>query len=1343
MGSLLKDRDEDLTLFQDMHKRDSNNFLLLSNEDIEASLRNEDLELRVCSEKGSSDLLLADPDKNDYDWLLTPPGTPLFPSLDQEAPVINLTERGSVGTLSSHISKFLGSQSSLSTKVSRGYSSMKQSNLFSIAKNESSSIKITPSKTVPRASSQPSTPTGTSHMQNAARLSSPNTHLAVSASLGTCSNGKVTSSSARCSSTARGISPSKRLPTPYQASQLSLFSVAPSNLRTSISEHTNSSRSSSAHSRHKRNNSVGRVSSHSTWMDSSSYSLRSTVSASPSISCSSSTSLDHERLSPTSRKSSVTSPFDEVQAMGPNTDMGTGGRRISSFCEDDFAQLSTWQIKRPVSQGNPQINFQPFISDSPTSFSNSGSSVDEHCNGPHFASHSARSESGANDSAGCHGNGLLRGMHKNNYIEQSLESSFSQKEKDDILTERFDKKNHKESLKISCASKCIGLTATEDALKRDLILHKDRGPPAQDVMPVESINQEYGIYVADKSHVDFIHKIRGWEADIVDASGNISPSNVFESAQGTPMSGALNTYVQQLQCSLEQGEQRRSVSREFPLNLEDDQVLEKLERCARVKSVGEETCFIGQTVRHVNEGVVLGAEEENVVTEPKHNVRLREATKVISNSNMEVIYEPNLMLSPEEHLILDPETCSFGALKKLSCSLQSSNGLQEGNRDIWSSKRATTFGASNVPEEHTGLNKSLGPTKIQQDVRDCRFQKICNENGKDIVCSEVHSILQASKEIGEHSLAKDIVEDGFNDGDNFPDCATRIISNEEFHSSLTRNGKDIVCSEVHTILQASKGIGEHSPAKLHIVEDGFNSGDNFPDCATGIISNEEFHSPLTGNGKDIVCYEVHTISQARREIGEHSPAKLDIVEDGLNFGDNFPDCATGIVSNEEFHSPLIGNGKDIVCSEVHTILQTRREIGEHSPAKLDIVEERFNFGDNFPDCAKGIISNEEFLSPLTGNEVVKVLNSLEENTDERFVDYDLDTLQLPGLSTVSSADSSPYCMKTKERGNDHSYTCLTVEKDGFEFSGNGIIVKSEACFTEERLPVPNAENSTNSDTLHLTNGHFAIHVSEKNEVTVLDLLSVPAPTSETSTSDFYLTSNNPSKLNSCEEDKAFNTTTGSVNKDHDEGEKYNADMQVTESIVETSSSNVLNDESPSYQPNAAVSGACTNTKEFAPLSGANTDVSAPLSSLLWDKRLLEATDTILFCSSIVHDIIYKASTLAIEKEASSFMSFPAATNKDIPLLFEYSKSQNGNRGRAAKSCKTQAVGAECTTRQKLIYMQQQNRIDSTLVSHPENSVSTMHIDVKEQKGPMFTVVKSSKNKELSYSGQPKCQCTIL
>eukprot|EP00250_Pteridium_aquilinum_P018043 c23911_g1_i1 orf=1211-4999(+) len=84
--------DEDLALFHDMRTREDKNFLHPSTDDIEASLPTKLGGLtgfRISASQTppwkGNDLLATDSEKNDYDWLLTPPGTPLFPSLDKDS----------------------------------------------------------------------------------------------------------------------------------------------------------------------------------------------------------------------------------------------------------------------------------------------------------------------------------------------------------------------------------------------------------------------------------------------------------------------------------------------------------------------------------------------------------------------------------------------------------------------------------------------------------------------------------------------------------------------------------------------------------------------------------------------------------------------------------------------------------------------------------------------------------------------------------------------------------------------------------------------------------------------------------------------------------------------------------------------------------------------------------------------------------------------------------------------------------------------------------------------------------------------------------------------------------
>ncbi|KAK6156123.1 hypothetical protein DH2020_010371 [Rehmannia glutinosa] len=108
MGSLrFKDnRDEDLALFREMRKREKErtNLLLLQNSDeFDAPLGPPGSSpiFNITSgtpapvrKTGADDFLNSDNDKNDYDWLLTPPGTPLFPSLEMESQKTVMSQLG-------------------------------------------------------------------------------------------------------------------------------------------------------------------------------------------------------------------------------------------------------------------------------------------------------------------------------------------------------------------------------------------------------------------------------------------------------------------------------------------------------------------------------------------------------------------------------------------------------------------------------------------------------------------------------------------------------------------------------------------------------------------------------------------------------------------------------------------------------------------------------------------------------------------------------------------------------------------------------------------------------------------------------------------------------------------------------------------------------------------------------------------------------------------------------------------------------------------------------------------------------------------------------------------------
>ncbi|KAJ0233760.1 RUN/FYVE domain protein [Hirschfeldia incana] len=87
-GTLFRDKDdEDLALFSELQEKERDDFLLQPSDDLEDAFSTKlkhFSEFTIPIQGESSRLLSAEEDKNDYDWLLTPPDTPLFPSLDDE-----------------------------------------------------------------------------------------------------------------------------------------------------------------------------------------------------------------------------------------------------------------------------------------------------------------------------------------------------------------------------------------------------------------------------------------------------------------------------------------------------------------------------------------------------------------------------------------------------------------------------------------------------------------------------------------------------------------------------------------------------------------------------------------------------------------------------------------------------------------------------------------------------------------------------------------------------------------------------------------------------------------------------------------------------------------------------------------------------------------------------------------------------------------------------------------------------------------------------------------------------------------------------------------------------------
>ncbi|KAK9063500.1 hypothetical protein SSX86_017370 [Deinandra increscens subsp. villosa] len=100
-GIVFKERDDDLALFNEMQSKESDSFLLQSNDDFEDSFvtklrhfSDHKHGINIAARGESSDLLNSGEEKNDYEWLITPPDTPLFASMDDETPQVIHPQRG-------------------------------------------------------------------------------------------------------------------------------------------------------------------------------------------------------------------------------------------------------------------------------------------------------------------------------------------------------------------------------------------------------------------------------------------------------------------------------------------------------------------------------------------------------------------------------------------------------------------------------------------------------------------------------------------------------------------------------------------------------------------------------------------------------------------------------------------------------------------------------------------------------------------------------------------------------------------------------------------------------------------------------------------------------------------------------------------------------------------------------------------------------------------------------------------------------------------------------------------------------------------------------------------------
>ncbi|XP_031485561.1 endochitinase A1-like [Nymphaea colorata] len=232
LGSILKEKEEELSLFLELRKREKERTnMLLRNADEFPSLASKSggspifkVATATASRKvGSDDFLNSDSEKNDYDWLLTPPGTPLFPSLEKESHACSV---GQIGTpkarptvLKSRLSvpqsetaprgNPLSRQPISTSALNTSSTSLRRPISTAIASLTTSRPSVTTSSAVSRPSgttnstaSRPSTPTGRSTLPAASkpsRASTPTSRATLPSTKPVAASGRPATPSARSS----------------------------------------------------------------------------------------------------------------------------------------------------------------------------------------------------------------------------------------------------------------------------------------------------------------------------------------------------------------------------------------------------------------------------------------------------------------------------------------------------------------------------------------------------------------------------------------------------------------------------------------------------------------------------------------------------------------------------------------------------------------------------------------------------------------------------------------------------------------------------------------------------------------------------------------------------------------------------------------------------------------------------------------------------------------------------------------------------------------------------------------------------------------------------------------
>ncbi|TKY65853.1 flocculation protein FLO11 isoform X1 [Spatholobus suberectus] len=233
---VMKERDEELSLFLEMRRREKenekNNLLLLQNSEeldlsnLESNRGGSMISKIVSSvpprKNGVEEFLNSENDKSDYEWLLTPPDTPLFPTLEKESQISVKSEQETHNArptaLRPRVANIQAEPASRSNAVSKHHASMP-----GLGSSTNGSRRPSSSGGPTAATSRSSTPSGRPTLPSTTKSSRPSTPTSRATLTSAKSTAPPVRSSTPTRSTARSSTPTTTRPSlaPPKTSQRS------------------------------------------------------------------------------------------------------------------------------------------------------------------------------------------------------------------------------------------------------------------------------------------------------------------------------------------------------------------------------------------------------------------------------------------------------------------------------------------------------------------------------------------------------------------------------------------------------------------------------------------------------------------------------------------------------------------------------------------------------------------------------------------------------------------------------------------------------------------------------------------------------------------------------------------------------------------------------------------------------------------------------------------------------------------------------------------------------------------------------------------------------------------